>query len=96
MGAGLGVLNTLNNHGVMKAFPAMSAGVGSGTINTVRGLGTAMGLAIGGAVFVAFGGASALSHEVQSAFALAMTMVAGLGAFAGIFASAALRSAREM
>ncbi len=95
MGAGLGVLNTLNNHGVMKAFPAMSAGVGSGTINTVRGLGTAMGLAIGGAVFVACGGASALSHEVQSAFALAMTMVAGLGALAGIFASAALRSARE-
>jgi len=62
--AGIGVLNTLNNHGVMNAVPATSAAVGSGTINTVRGFSTALGLAVGGAVFMASGGSSSVAHDV--------------------------------
>jgi len=94
IGAGIGVLNTLNNHGVMNAFPATSAAVGSGTINTVRGVGTALGLAVGGAVFVASGGSSSVAHNVQSAFGISMTLIAVLGVLAGITGGAALRSVR--
>ena len=92
LGSGIGVLNTLNNHGVMTSFPPASAGVGSGTINTVRGLGTALGLAVGGAVFAANGGASAVAHDVQTAFQTTMYMVAGLGLLAGLAGASALRS----
>lgn len=92
MGAGIGILNTLNNHGVMRAFPAESAGVGSGTINTVRGLGTALGLAIGGAVFAGSGGASHQASQIQSAFGVTMVMIACLGVLAGLAGSIALRS----
>lgn len=68
VGMGLGVFNTVNNAAVMGAIPPAQAAVGSGILNTVRGLGTACGLALGGALFDAFGGAASADRTVQTAF----------------------------
>ena len=68
VGVGLGVFNTVNNAAVMGAVPPEQAAVGSGLLNTVRGLGTACGLALGAALFDALGGAATIDETVQAAF----------------------------
>ena len=68
VGVGIGLFNTVNNAMVMSAVPTRQTAVGSGLLNTTRGLGTSAGLAIGSAVFVAFGGSASVPAEVQQAF----------------------------
>ena len=68
-GVGFGVFNTLNNANVMSAIPTKQTAVGSAMLNTTRGLGTALGLAVGGALFVALGGSSTQDATVRGAFA---------------------------
>ncbi|HEX6342043.1 MFS transporter [Umezawaea sp.] len=46
LGFGLGVFTPANNAGVMAALPPGRAGLGGGLVNTTRGLGTALGIAI--------------------------------------------------
>jgi MFS family permease len=46
LGFGLGVFTPANNAAVMAALPAGHAGLGGGLVNTTRGLGTALGIAI--------------------------------------------------
>ncbi|ARZ72003.1 MFS transporter [Streptomyces sp. HU2014] len=46
LGLGLGTYTPANNALIMRAFPARSAGTGGGLVNMVRGLGTALGIAL--------------------------------------------------
>lgn len=46
LGFGLGVFTPANNAAVMAALPKNQAGLGGGLVNTTRGLGTALGIAI--------------------------------------------------
>lgn len=46
LGLGLGVFIPANNSAIMGAMPARVAGVGGGLVNMVRGLGTAIGVAV--------------------------------------------------
>lgn len=46
LGAGLGIFTPANNSLVMAALPASSSGTGGGLVNTARGLGTALGVAL--------------------------------------------------
>ena len=68
VGVGIGLFNTVNNAMVMAAVPARQTAVGSGLLNTTRGMGTSSGLAIGSAVFVAFGGSGTRASAVEGAF----------------------------
>jgi hypothetical protein len=45
-GLGLGVLTPANNAAVMQGLPRAAAGTGGGLVNTTRGLGTALGIAL--------------------------------------------------
>ena len=46
LGIGLGIFTPANNHIVMTAIPPDRTGVGGGLLNTTRGLGTALGVAL--------------------------------------------------
>ena len=52
-GLGLGLFTPANNAAVMWASPAGHAGVTGGLLNMTRGLGTALGVALAGALFTA-------------------------------------------
>ena len=90
-GVGLGIFNTVNNSGVMSSIPATQAGVGSGMLNTTRGFGTAVGLAGGGAIFVAFGGSSEVSAIVEHAFRSSVLCLAAVLVIAGVTGALAAR-----
>jgi len=83
VGVGIGLFNTVNNATVMAAVPATQTAVGSGLLNTTRGLGTSSGLAIGSAAFVAFGGSSSIAGVVRHAFLATSLAVGALLALAG-------------
>jgi EmrB/QacA subfamily drug resistance transporter len=88
-GVGLGAFNTVNNAGVMGAIAPEQTAVGSAMLNTTRGLGTALGLAAGGAIFAALGGASRLGHGVADAFSITAVILAAAVAVAGLLAASA-------
>src|SRR3984957_5869181 len=50
-GAGLGAFIPVNSAGVMNAAPRARAGALSGILNTTRGLGTALGVAVAGLIY---------------------------------------------
>jgi MFS family permease len=56
-GAGLGAFTPINNAAIMRAAPRSRAGVLSGILNTTRCLGTALGVALAGALYSAAAGA---------------------------------------
>jgi len=94
-GLGIGVFNTINNADVMGAVPAHETAVGSGMLNMARGVGTALGLASGGALFVGLGGNSDVATTVQSAFMSSSWFLVGAALVAGMLGgSAALRTSR--
>ena len=68
VGVGIGLFNTVNNAMVMAAVPPKQTAVGSGLLNTTRGVGTSAGLAIGSTVFVAFGGGGSMPSSIEGAF----------------------------
>ena len=57
-GIGLGLFTPANNAAVMSASPRGHAGVTGGMLNMTRGLGTALGVALAGALFTAGAGAA--------------------------------------
>ena len=86
VGVGIGLFNTVNNAMVMAAVPARQTAVGSGLLNTTRGMGTSSGLAIGSAVFVAFGGSGSGSSSVEGAFFATSLAIGALLLLAGALA----------
>jgi EmrB/QacA subfamily drug resistance transporter len=72
-GVGLGAFTPANNAAVMGAVPRERAGTAGGLLNMVRGLGTALGIAVTGIVYQAFGGFQG------AALFLAGTALAGAG-----------------
>ena len=62
-GLGLGAFTPANNAGVMSASPAGHAGAVGGVLNMSRGFGTALGVAVAGALYTAVSGSS---HGVSS------------------------------
>ena len=68
IGAGLGCFTPPNNAAIMGAVPEHQSGLASGVLNMTRGMGTALGLALGGLVFDLTGGVSVLRRSVDHAF----------------------------
>jgi MFS family permease len=91
-GVGLGLYNTLNNSSVMSAVPVHETGVGSGMLNMGRGIGTVLGLAAGGALFVGLGGSSHVPALVRSAFHDSCWALAGLCLVAALLGAAGSRA----
>jgi hypothetical protein len=60
-------------------------GVGSGMLNMSRGIGTALGVAAAGALFVALGGDSLTSTTVRASFSTTAWVVAAVCCLAGLF-----------
>jgi EmrB/QacA subfamily drug resistance transporter len=89
-GIGFGIFNTVNNASVMSGIPPEQTAVGSAMLNTTRGLGTALGLAAGGAVFVAFGGARHIPSSVAAAFTYTALCLAAALLLAGLLGSSAI------
>jgi EmrB/QacA subfamily drug resistance transporter len=69
MGIGLGCFTPANNASVMSASPPGHAGVTGGVLNMARGLGTALGVALAGALFTAGAGVAG-AHVAQADTAL--------------------------
>jgi EmrB/QacA subfamily drug resistance transporter len=65
MGIGLGCFMPANNAAVMSASPPGHAGVTGGVLNMTRGLGTALGVALAGALFT-IGAGVAGAHVAQA------------------------------
>ena len=57
-GLGLGAFTPANNATIMSASPPGHAGVVSGVLNMTRGIGTALGVALASAIYIAAAGAS--------------------------------------
>jgi len=68
MGLGLGSFTPANNAAVMSASPAGHAGVAGGVLNMTRGLGTALGVALAGALLTAGAGVAG-AHIAQASVA---------------------------
>ncbi len=87
VGAGLGLFNSPNNAGVMAAAPPDQSGLASGLLNMGRGLGTALGLAVTGAVYSALGGDGGTPAAVRHAFEGVVVVLAVLAVVAGVIAA---------
>jgi MFS family permease len=86
-GLGLGAFTPANNATIMSASPPGHAGVLSGVLNMTRGAGTAIGVALAGAIFTAAAGTTAASlartGNVEAAHGMTVTFaVLGLVALA--------------
>lgn len=89
VGVGMGLFTSPNNASIMGAAPEQQAGMASGVLNMTRGLGTALGLALTGTVFVIAGGDTG-STGAQHAFTVTSYVLAAIAAGAGVIS--ALRS----
>jgi EmrB/QacA subfamily drug resistance transporter len=69
VGVGIGVFIPANSARIMAAAPAGRTGVISGVLNMTRGMGTALGIALAGAVYIAAAGASGAAVARTSAAA---------------------------
>jgi EmrB/QacA subfamily drug resistance transporter len=78
-GLGLGAFTPANNATIMSASPAGHAGVVSGVLNMTRGMGTALGVALAGAIYTAAAGLSGLALApngvTDAAHGLTVTLV---------------------
>jgi EmrB/QacA subfamily drug resistance transporter len=96
-GVGLGLFTSPNNAAIMGSVPTGQAGMGSGLLNMTRGLGTALGLALTGLVFMLSD--RAVVHvaphlRADHAFTVTSLVLAGIAAGAGVVA--ALRTSGEL
>jgi EmrB/QacA subfamily drug resistance transporter len=87
VGCGLGLFVSPNNAGIMASAPHEQSGLASGLLNMSRGLGTALGLAVTGAVFGALDGDRGGAAVVGRAFSVTVLVLAGLAAVAGVIAA---------
>jgi EmrB/QacA subfamily drug resistance transporter len=78
-GVGLGAFTPANNAAVMSASPPGHTGVVSGLLNMTRGLGTALGVALTGAVFTAVADVAGANLSRGGTAAAAHGLVAALG-----------------
>ena len=95
-GVGLGAFTPANNAAVMSASPPGHTGVVSGILNMTRGLGTALGVVLTGAVFTAVAGVTGANRPRASAAGHGLTAALGvLGVIALATGSALLLRARR-
>jgi MFS family permease len=78
-GLGLGAFTPANNAGVMSTSPPGHTGVVSGMLNMTRGLGTALGVAVSGAVFTAVAEVTGANVARASGAAAGHGLTAALG-----------------
>jgi MFS family permease len=83
VGIGMGLFTSPNNASIMGAAPGQQAGMASGVLNMTRGMGTALGLALTGTVFVVAGG-DAGDAGAQHAFTVTAYVLASIAAAAGL------------
>jgi MFS family permease len=83
-GVGLGLFTSPNNASIMGAAPEQQAGMASGVLNMSRGLGTALGLAVTGTIFVAAGGDGGGTSGALHAFTVTAYVLAAIAAAAGL------------
>ena len=97
VGVGMGLFTSPNNASIMGAAPGQQAGMASGVLNMTRGMGTALGLALTGTVFVLAGGDTGGAAGAEHAFSTTTYVLAAIAAGAGLVsatrANAALASA---
>ncbi len=74
----------------MGAAPGQQAGMASGVLNMTRGIGTALGLAVTGSIFVGAGGDAGSAAGADHAFTVTAYVLAAIAAAAGVVS--ALRS----
>ena len=84
IGVGLGLFTSPNNASIMGAAPDQQAGLASGVLNMSRGMGTALGLAVTGTIFVVAGGDSGGPSGAQHAFTVTAYVLAAVAAAAGV------------
>ena len=90
VGVGLGLFTSPNNASIMGAAPEQQAGMASGVLNMTRGIGTALGLAVTGSIFVGAGGDTGQVAGAEHAFTVTAYVLAGIAGAAGVVS--ALRS----
>ncbi len=90
VGVGMGLFTSPNNASIMGAAPGQQAGMASGVLNMSRGMGTALGLAVTGSIFVVAGGERGGMAAAQHAFTVTAYVLAAIAAAAGVVS--ALRS----
>ena len=83
-GWGMGLFTSPNNASIMGAAPGQHAGMASGVLNMTRGLGTALGLALTGTVFVLAGGDTGAAAGAEHAFTTTAYVLAAIAAAAGL------------
>ena len=84
IGVGMGLFTSPNNASIMGAAPGQQAGMASGVLNMTRGMGTALGLAVTGTIFVVAGGDSGGTSGAQHAFTVTAYVLAAIAAAAGV------------
>jgi hypothetical protein len=90
IGVGMGLFTSPNNASIMGAAPEKQAGMASGVLNMSRGMGTALGLAVTGSVFVVAGGdhmGAAGASGAQHAFTVTAYVLAAVAAAAGVISA---------
>ena len=90
VGIGMGLFTSPNNASIMGAAPGQQAGMASGVLNMTRGIGTALGLAVTGTIFVGAGGDAGSAAGAQHAFTVTAYVLAAIAGAAGVVS--ALRS----
>ena len=81
-GLGLGAFTPANNATIMSAAPKGHTGVVSGVLNMTRGVGTALGVALAGALYIAGVGATGAGAPPESAASGLTLAVAVFGSIA--------------
>ena len=88
VGVGMGLFTSPNNASIMGAAPGQHAGMASGVLNMTRGMGTALGLALTGTVFVLAGGDTGGAAGAEHAFSATTYVLAAIAAAAGLVSAA--------
>jgi EmrB/QacA subfamily drug resistance transporter len=95
IGSGLGLFTAPNNGTVMASVPPRQAGLASGVVNTSRGLGTSLGLALTGLVFTVSGGTGGDPTRAGHAFTVTALVLAAIAGSAAIISFSGLPPDRE-
>ena len=80
----MGLFTSPNNASIMGAAPGQQAGMASGVLNMSRGMGTALGLAVTGSIFVVAGGESGGMSGARHAFTVTAYVLAAIATAAGV------------
>jgi EmrB/QacA subfamily drug resistance transporter len=96
LGVGLGLFTPPNNAAIMGAAPPQQSGVASGVLNTTRGMGTAMGLALTTLVYGLVVGQATSGSAVSDGFRASMWFLAGVCLVATVLAGLRGRAQLEL